>query len=594
MRQGEGEEQACEQLAKSLRLHPLVSRLLVSRGLHDPDAAQRFLAPRLTHLHDPALLPGAVRAAARIVRAVREHQPIVIYGDYDVDGVTASAILWHVLNALKADVHVYIPHRLEEGYGLNTQAVNELCNGRTRDHQGRAIELGAKPLIVSVDCGISAVEPATAARDGGVDLVITDHHEFDANDLPPAYALVHPRLTESGGGDPQPYPFGWLCGAGVAFKVAWQVLREHCGSERLPENHRTLLLDVLSLAALGTVADVMPLVDENRVLVRYGLGQIKRTRIEGLAAMIEEAGLHGERISAYHVGFVLGPRLNACGRMGHARDAVRLLTEARGAEARDIASFLNQENNRRRETERAIFAEARAMVEAAGLDQPHRRAIVLAKEGWHAGVVGIVASRLVEAFTRPAILLNIDGDEAHGSARSVDGVSMHRALDVCGEYLRSYGGHAMAAGLRLDAANIEPFRERFIEHVNGLLSPDDLTGTLDIDASADLSDVSVSLIEQLEQLAPFGRANPSPVFVAGGVTLAQPAQRVGREGSHLSMVLRQNGCTIRGIGFGLGDLAEVLPCGAEVDIAFRAKISMWQGLRRAELHILDVRFLPSG
>ena len=566
-------------IAVELGIDPLVASLLAKRGLTNLSNIQAFLQPKLTNLHDPDLLPGAHRAATRICRAVRQHQPIVIYGDYDVDGITASSILWHVLKQADADVSIYIPHRIEEGYGLNNDAIVRLTTNR--------------PLIITVDCGITAIEPADIAQKAGVDLIITDHHDFDtANSklkLPNAHTLVHPKLPGSS------YPFPELCGAGVSFKLAWAFVKQYCGSDRVPDTYRSLLLNLLSYVALGTVADVVPLVDENRVLTIYGLGQIKRTPFVGLNALIDASQLRSENIDAYHVGFVLGPRLNACGRMGHADQAVRLLTEVSPEEASQIAKFLTRENNRRRHVEKTIFEEAKKMVTQAGYDADDSRAIVLGKKGWHPGVVGIVASRLVDTFARPVVVLNFDADSsqqatAHGSARSVTGVSICEAFDHCADMLDSYGGHAMAAGLRMSLDRVEEFRTRLIDYVNRRLSSDDLIGTLEIDAVCALQNINLTLFDQIYALAPFGRGNPSPILCIRGVTTERPAQQMGQHGRHIRLVLRQGQRLVWAVGFGMGHLASRLPAGVTVDIVFEPKISTWQGRRRPELHLRDICF----
>ncbi len=584
-------------LARTLAVHPLVAHLLINRGLDDADAARRFLNPSLSQLHDPILLPGTARAAQRIVQAVRDRQPIVIYGDYDVDGVTASAILWHTLRFIDAEVYTYVPHRIEEGYGLNCDAIASIARGEWHTAQPYysppADAIPRQPLIVSVDCGITAVEPANVARELGADLIITDHHEFDPANLPHAYALVHPRLSGSavGAAEGEPtaaYPFPDLCGAGVAFKLAWQVARAWCGSDRLPESFKTLMIDLLSLAALGTVADVVPLMDENRVITRFGLGRIKFTRFVGLNALIDAAGLRDEKIDAYHVGFVLGPRLNACGRMGHAARAVHLLTRAEPQEAAQIAEFLTHENNRRRATEREIFEEARQMVIESGFDHEDRRAIVIGKEGWHAGVIGIVASRLVERFSRPVVILSVDNGEAHGSARSVEGVCIHEALAACAEHLTTFGGHAMAAGVRLATANIEAFREALIAKVNTLLQPDDLAPVVRIDAECRLADMEAGLVQQLLDLAPFGRGNPDPTLCLRDVRIARLPMRVGNEGAHLRFAVTDGTRVVNAIAFGQGDLAEQLAPGVRVDLAFEPKLNTWGGRSSAELNVVDV------
>jgi len=594
-------------LAHELGVHPLIAHLLCRRGIEEPARGKTFLHPKLTDLHDPALMPGLAAAAVRIDRAVRDGQPIVIYGDYDVDGVAASAILWHILTLAGANVTTYIPHRIDEGYGLNTEALIEL--GRERGNSR------GTPLIISVDCGITALEPARAAAEAGIELIITDHHEFDANALPRAVVVVHPRLgrhegTEArrheGAGhaavnntadcrlptaDFPPYPFPDLCGAGVAFKLAWQFAKIHTGSERVPAAFRDLLLDLLSIAALGTVADVVPLIGENRVITTFGLGQIKRTRFIGLNAMLDSTNLRNEKVDAFHVGFVLGPRLNACGRMGHAADALKLLTTTDEAEAKRLAEFLTKENDRRRLTEKGIAAQARQMVIDLGYHRDDCRAVVLGCEGWHPGVIGIVCSRLIEEFHRPTILLNFTDDEAHGSARSVRGVCVHTALQHCAGHLSSFGGHAMAAGLRMHRSKVDAFREAFVGFINTKLSAEDLTPVLEIDADCGLLDVTMEMVDQVQTLAPFGRDNPAPVLCVKNVQLAECARRIGNGGEHLRLHLRDNRTLMQAVGWRLGDLADRLPAGIRVDVAFEPKVNTWEGRRRPDLHVKDVRIV---
>lgn len=565
-------------------LHPLAERLLRARGVENAEQAERFLTPKLLHLHDPATLPGCVQAAQRLKQAVDEHQPIIIYGDYDVDGVTASAILYHTLKQAGATVSTYVPHRLEEGYGLNAEAIKSLAGSAD-----------SKPVIVSVDCGITANEPAAIAKDLGVDLIITDHHEFDPVNLPDAFTLVHPGLQEC------QYPNRDLCGAGVAYKLAWQFALEYTGCEqggKLPDAYRKLLLDLLAFAALGTVADVMPLIGENRAITTFGLSRISHTQCEGLNALIDASNLRSEKIDSYHIGFVLGPRLNACGRMGHAKEAVELLTTATGERAKELAEYLHDVNDERKATERTISEQAKQMVLDAGYDQPDTRAIVLAHEDWHPGVVGIVASRLVEQFCRPTILLCIDPstNTAKGSARSVDQVNLHDAISACDEHLTTFGGHAMAAGLSLPTANIEAFREALVAQVNNVLAPDDLVKNIRVDSALHLADCTVNVFKLIQSLAPFGRGNPKPRLILEGLTLDRPAQQMGSAGKHLSMHLRQGNPanpgtsqTIRAIAWNMGDRAASLPAGSVIDVVFQPAINEWRGNITAELHIMDLR-----
>lgn len=586
-------EQLAGEVSRSLGVPSLAARILAQRVVGDDSgsevdperalaSAERFLKPKLSYLHDPALMPGAARAAQRLVRAVQDKQPIVIYGDYDVDGVTASAVLWHTLKLAGAQVQTYIPHRLDEGYGLNPEAI-----------AGFAESCETKPVVISVDCGITAVESARVAKEHGIDLIITDHHHFDVEALPDAYALVHPCLPAGDDELSEAYPCADLCGAGVAFKVAWQFARELCGSERLPEDYRKLMVEMLPLVALGTVADVVPLKGENRVLTTFGLGRIKQTPFVGLGALIDASKLRDEKIDAYHVGFVLGPRLNACGRMGHAKDALELLTTATGPRATELARFLTDENDRRRATERKITDQAKKIVAELGYDAKDKRAIVVAGEGWHPGVVGIVASRLVDTFARPAVVLGLNDGVAQGSARSVDGVSIHDALTACGDHLERFGGHAMAAGLTLAAGDVDALRDSLVAQVNTMLGEDELIRPTRVDAEVAFQECTLDMFDSLSKLAPFGRGNPTPRLLLRGAVLDRPSQRMGASGQHLSLSVAYQGRTIRAVAFGMGEHAGDLPGGASVDLVFEPKVNAWKGVRRPELHIHDFKILSA-
>ncbi|MEM6260574.1 MAG: DHHA1 domain-containing protein, partial [Planctomycetota bacterium] len=432
------------------------------------------------------------------------------------------------------------------------------------------------------------------AKDLGVDLIITDHHEFDLDNLPDAYALVHPGLTSHQQPTTSTYENRDLCGAGVAYKLAWQFALEYTGCEqggRLPDVYRKLLLDLLAFAALGTVADVMPLVGENRVITTFGLQRISHTTFEGLNALIDASNLRSEKIDAFHIGFVLGPRLNACGRMGHAKEAVELLTTATGERAKELAEYLHDVNDERKATEREIVEQATQRVLDLGYDQEDSRAIVLAHEDWHPGVVGIVASRLVEAFCRPVVLLCIDPSTgtAKGSARSVDACNLYDVISACDEHLTTFGGHTMAAGLSLQANQIGSFRDALVHQVNQVLAPGDLVRNLRVDAEVTLGDCVPEVFQLVQSLAPFGRGNPKPRLMLKGLTLNRPAQRMGGQGRHLSMQLQQGSRSIRAVAWGMGERADTLPAGAVIDVVFQPAINDWRGNRSAELHVLDLR-----
>jgi len=555
----------------SLPAGDLVARVLASRGLVTPELAGLFLNPTLKQLHSPSQIPDLDRAAERVLRAVRGGERVAIYGDYDVDGITATAILYHTIKAVRADADVvtYVPHRIDEGYGLNAEALRELVAG------------GAK-LIVSVDCGITAREQARVVRELGVDLIITDHHNPPASEaeLPDAFAVVHPRHPLS------TYPFGELCGAGVAYKLAWRLCTLACASERIDPAMRELLLELLAPCALGVIADVVPLVDENRVIAKFGLAKVKTSKISGLRALVKASGLDGEKVSAEDVGFKLAPRLNACGRMGHAREAVELLTTAQGERAAEIAAELTHKNDERREVERRIFEEAAAMAAERGMTGTDRRAIVLANAGWHAGVVGIVCSRLVERFHRPTILLGERDGHLHGSARSVEGFSLHSALVRCHEHLLSYGGHDMAAGMRLAAASLDAFTDAFTRECNAAIAPDMLAGRASFDCDATIAELSMAAVRTLETLGPFGRDNPRICLRLRGVRMNGRPNTMGRDNSHMSFFIsdpRVPMMSMRVICWRGAALIPQVPVGRSFDLLVRPGISDFSKAVECEL-----------
>jgi len=554
----------------------LVERVLASRGITDPAESDLFLKPSLLHLHDPSLMGDLDKGAQRVLEAVAAREPIAIYGDYDVDGVTATTILYHTLKTIApdSDIRTYIPHRLEEGYGLNTAAIEQL-----------AAE-GAK-VIISVDCGVTAVEPARAAKQAGVDLIITDHHNVpaEAASLPDAFAVIHPRRPGSS------YPYGELSGAGVAYKLAWRLASMHCGAAKVSPPLRALLLEMLAFASLGAIADVVPLTGENRVLTSFGLGRVKNSTNPGLRALIEASRLAGEKIDTEQVGFSLAPRLNACGRMGHAREAVELFTTATGDRAMDIARNLTKLNDERRATERRIADQAMKMAEASGMTRPDRRAIVLAHEDWHPGVVGIVCSRLVDRFSRPTILMQRKDGVCGGSGRSIEGFSLHGALQQCAHHLTSYGGHDMAAGLKLDPTNLEAFTASFTEVANARISEEQLTPSISVDCDAVLSELTPEAVRDLELLAPFGPGNPRPRIRLVDVVLASRPEAFGSDASHLSLMLKSPTAarTVRVVGWKWAEKRDQLAAGVAVEAVIFPRLNTWNGNTRVEPELADLR-----
>ncbi len=548
---------------------PIVAQLLLNRGLTPEQPSASFLSPLLKDLHAPESVPGAADAAARIAQAILDRKKIVIYGDYDVDGTTAVAILWHLLRAAGAEPSFYVPHRVEEGYGLNLDAARKLADD------------GAE-LIISVDCGITACDVADLLRNRGVPLIITDHHAPHAS-LPAADAIVHPTV---GGTCPNPD----LSGAGVAFKLAWAIAQRLGGAERVSTEMRTLLLELLPLAALGTIADVVPLQGENRIIARHGLLALPQSPLAGIRALIESAGLTGSAISCYDVGFKLAPRINAAGRMGHARLAVELLTRADAARAREIALYLEEHNRSRQAAERRIVRQAREMIERDRLAGDGRRAIVVASEGWHPGVIGIAAARLVDAFHRPVVMIALHNGEGQGSARGVAHFNLAEALAACGEHLLSFGGHAMAAGLRIASDRVDGFARAFVEVANNRLTGDDLIPRLRLDAEVGLREMDMPTAEAILNLGPFGVGNPRPRLATDWVEVVGEPRCVGKNSDHLQAAFCHEGVTLKGIGFGLAGHLEDLKEHRRCRLAFEPILNEFNGRRSVELQILDMQF----
>jgi len=557
------------ELARGLRVGRLMAQLLHNRGLDDPATARTFLSPKLADLHDPTELPGCAAAAEHIVATARAGEKIVLYGDYDVDGMTGVAILHGVLTLLDAEVDYYIPHRIDEGYGLNISALEAIAAD------------GAK-LVVTVDCGVTAVECAALAAELGLRLIITDHHT-PGDEPPRAEAVVHPNI-----GDVYRNPH--LCGAGVALKLAWQIARVATGSERVAGPYKTFLLDATCMAALGTIADVVPLVGENRALATFGLKGLVATRHPGLRALIDAAGLTGQRVGAYDVGFRLAPRLNAAGRMGHAAEAAELLVRHDRIDCGAVARALSAANDQRRKVERAVFDEAAERVAAAGLDSLDHRVIVLAKAGWHAGVIGIVASRIVGRFHRPAVLIALDGEVGSGSARSIAGYHIANGFSACAEHLIGHGGHAMAAGLKIAADKVDDFAAALAAHARDHIDEAMLTPAVRIDAEVSLGELSLPVVRQIESMAPFGAGNPAPMVAIRGVTLSSPAKRMGRGGNTLGLLLADGRSRVRCVGFGLGAAADRMAGVRTVDVVGEPGINRYNGRESVQLVLKDIQW----
>ncbi|MEM6470466.1 MAG: single-stranded-DNA-specific exonuclease RecJ [Planctomycetota bacterium] len=563
-----------QQLIRGSGLPPVVAQLLVSRGVYDSAAADDFLSTKLTGLRDPQELPGVPEATAKIASAVSERLPIVIYGDYDCDGMTGTAILYNTLRLLGADVSYHVPNRLEEGYGLNRDAITKLARR-------------GKRMIISVDCGITSVACAELCRELDVRLVITDHHTLD-DQLPDADAIVHPRLPGSS------YPFGELCGAGVAFKLAWSLCQSASGSKKVSEPMRRLLMQSLSLAAIGTVADVVPLVDENRILVAHGLRMLATEPLQGLAELMKVAKLtETSTLNTESISFGLAPRLNASGRLGQAQLGVELLTTTSAERATALAEYIDQLNKNRDSLQRSVMLAAQKQIKEK-FDGENDPALVLAGVGWHQGVIGVVAGRLSDRYAKPVIVLSMDASgkgDAVGSGR-VGGTSinLHAALAECSHRLIRFGGHQAAAGLTIDERQIDEFRGDFCEAVVEQTASSNLDAEIVIDAEAPFGQLNLNTVKQIETMEPFGAGNPRPTLLCQNVTLAEPARRMGSGDRHLTMRLDQGGKVVRGVAFGAGDWCdEINDCDGPFQIAYRPVINEFRGYRRVEIHLVDWR-----
>lgn len=535
-----------------------VALALVNRGIATPGDAQRFLDPAIEDLHDPWAMRDLDLAVERIRAAIAGGERVVVHGDYDVDGVTSTFLLHAVLEELGARSATRIPHRTRDGYGLSVAGVEAMHRDGAR-------------LVITVDCGVTAHEAVDRARALGMDVIVTDHHEPPA-ELPGALAVLDPLRPDC------EYPFKSLAGVGVAFKLAEALLRGRGGIDRARP--------YLDVVALGTIADVVPLVGENRVLARLGLDRMSTAPRAGLRALGELAGLDGKRIGSGHVAFVLAPRINAAGRMGHADQGLRLLLARDPEEARACAKSLDEDNVRRRRHDEAVLQEAAQRV-VAELDWPRCSAIVLWSERWHPGVIGIVASRLVERFQRPALLVALDGERGRGSGRSLPGLDLNRLLGDCSDLLESWGGHAVAAGLSLRRERLPELRERVERLAAERLDPASRAPRLALDGDLALGDCSLELVEWLERMSPHGLENPEPLYRAADLTV-ESAQAVGG-GKHLRLRVRDATGAADGIGFGLGARAGEVSRARRCALAFVPQRNEWLGETRVQLKIRDVR-----
>lgn len=558
-------------LERAAQVSTVVAQLLLGRGIDCPQRARQFIDAKLTDLRDPDQLPGVPQAAEILYRAVRDGKRIVVYGDYDADGMTATAILLRCLRLLKANVTFYVPHRIDEGYGMSCESLDHLAAS------------GAQ-LVVTVDNGIACVAEAEHAQRLGIDLIITDHHQPGLK-LPHAAAIVHPGLPGSN------YPFTGLCGAAVALKVAWAVCQLASQSKRVQPAMREFLLDAVGLAAIGTVADVVPLIDENRALVRHGLTTLSSRPTPGVAALKQVAKLTNKaQLEGDDIAFSMAPRLNAAGRLGQAELGIELLATDSPERGMELARYIDELNAQRQSIERSVLLAARKQAKQH-FDPAKHAALVLADRGWHPGVIGIVAGKLVEQYHRPVVLISHDELGTRpgvGSGRSVPGFDLHQAFSACTAQLVSHGGHAAAAGLRIEESQVAAFREAFCSVAAAQMGDATGVGEVIIDAEAPFAALTHRTISEIEQLAPFGQGNRRPMLCASGVRLASPPKPMGASGRHLALDLEQHGVRMRGVAFGGGEWIEDLNAAqGPLSVAFRPVLNAFRGRVNVEMHLTD-------
>lgn len=539
-------------ISNALKVHPIVAQLLINRNIIDLDEAAHFLKPAPSHLHDPFLMKDMDKAVARVKQAQSRGERVLIFGDYDVDGVTSSAVLRHAFETMGIDVINYIPHRIDEGYGLNT------------DIAVLAKEQNVS-LIMTVDCGITCYDEVVTIQAAGIDVIVLDHHTPDDERLPPALAVIDPKRKDC------PYPFKHMAAVGLAAKFA------HALTGNFP-------VENLDLIAVGTIADVVPLRGENRVFTFFGLPKIGKTKKPGLQALLEVGKVANKPMKPHYVGFVLGPRINAAGRMDSATMALDLLMSDNLEEARALAQALDNHNQDRQKMQRDVVQEAIALAEESFHEDD--QVVVLYKEGWHKGVVGIVASRIVEKFNRPSIVISGDDGVGVGSARSHNGFHLYNALAHCAEHLETFGGHKMAAGLKVRQEKVAEFKMAINDFARTVVTSEEMAPTIAIDMDIPINQLSIDLAHIINGLQPFGEANIEPILCSRQLTIKSRPQVLGR--NTLKMWLTDGQVSVSAVGFGMGDLAAEMAVGDQVDVAYHLSIDDWNKAPTVQLTLKDV------
>ena len=572
-------------LARAHGISDVAAALLVVRGIVDPKLAGDHLEPRLSALHDPSLLPGMRAATERVLRAIERKETILVHGDYDVDGVTGTTLLVRLFRLLGARVAWHIPNRFTDGYAFGAHSI------------AKARATGAK-LVISVDNGTSSRATIAELLDLGIDTIVTDHHEpptaasdGSSAELPPAVAIVNPKLADSD------YPFRELCGGAVAFKLAWGICQAVTGASRVRTDLKQYLVDAMGYVAIATVCDVVPLVDENRILSRFGLKSLAATRNPGIRALFSVAGLEGpalggRELEADDLAFQIGPRINAAGRLGSASTAVELLLCDDPIEATRLAAEIDAKNAERKRLSAELFEQAARAAERFS-DPERHPVLVLAGDGWHQGLVGIVAARLAERFARPALVIGLDGGSGRGSARSIAGFSVLDALHGGAAHMERYGGHEQAAGCEVRAESIDALREAVCARAHVMLEGQGFAAPpMWIDREVPFERIGPELMRDIARLAPFGERNEKPVLLASDLRLAEPPRTVGSDGSHLVLQLRSGAHVLKGVFFGAAARAGELRMGEPVHAAGTPRWNVFRGERKLELELQDFRTGP--
>lgn len=545
-------------ISQEYGLPPVIATVLLNRGIED---IGEYIRPETENLHDPFLMKGMEQAAERILLALERGERITVYGDYDVDGITSTAVLVKFLDEHRADVDYYIPDRLEEGYGINNGAIDKIAAGGTK-------------LMITVDCGITAVAEIAYAKELGMDVIVTDHHECKET-VPDAWCILNPKQPDCS------YPFKKLAGVGVVFKLL-QAL-----TLRMKFHMKELLEEYLGIVAIGTVADVMPLLGENRIIVKKGLGMMKYTVNRGIRALIEQAEVDPAALTAGTVGFTLAPRINAAGRMGDPKCAVEMLLAREEKTAREYAELLGRENRERQATEQKILDEALGVI-AADPAMQDDYILIIGHEGWHHGIIGIVASKISERFNKPCILISTGDGMGKGSGRSIKCFNLFKALEHCGADLTKFGGHELAAGLSLETEKIPLLRRHINEYAKSVLNEEDFIPRIYVDTALPVEYVNMNTAERLLLLEPYGMGNASPVFFAKGLEIMNI--RSLSEGKHIKLTLASGGNVIDAVGFGMGACLSEIKTHDKIDILFNLDINIFRGERQVQVLLKDMRF----